>query len=297
MLTKQSTQLFNQLEKLVYTANPELLKYCKDGMTDWFLKVLLHYPTASELSKASVKYLSQIPYVTKERAGELIEQAKTSVASASDHTTAELITATVEQLMSLKQAIKRQTERMIETCSIPEVALLKSFPGIGDYSAIGLMLEIVSVTRFSSVKKLASYFGIHPVMKMSGDGSAKPRMSKQGRKEPRHILYMVTLVAIQTNPLIKEIYQERLKKGMAKMAAMGYCMHKILRIIYGMLKHNKPFDPKIDKKNREKKVKEKTQVRKDKNRRYQDYDPQAPISRRQYKKRMEQKESQSVVNT
>ena len=30
------------------------------------------------------------------------------------------------------------------------------------------------------------------------------------------------------------------------MAALGICMHKILRIIYGMLKHDKPFDPQID---------------------------------------------------
>jgi len=297
MLTKQSSQLLNQLETLIYTANPEMLRYWKDGVADWFLKVLLDYPTALELSKANVKSLSKIPYVTKERAGELIEQAKTSVASASDHITAELIKATVAQLMSLKQAIKKQEELMIKRCSIPEVALLKSFIGIGDYSAIGLMLEIVSVERFSSVKKLASYFGIHPVLKMSGDGSAKPRMSKQGRKEPRQILYMVALVAVQKNPLIKQIYQKRLQKGMSKMAAIGYCMHKILRIIYGMLKHNKPFDPKIDEQNREKQVKEKTIVRKDKNRRYQDYDPKAPISRRQHKKRMEQKESQSVVNT
>jgi transposase len=297
MLTKQSSQLLNQLETLIYTANPEILRYCKDGMADWFLKTLLRYPTALELSKTNVKSLSQIPYVTKERAGELIAQAKTSVASASDDITAQLITATVEQLMSLKQAIKRQTELMIKKCSIPEIALLKSFTGISDYSAIGLMLEIVSVKRFSSAKKLASYFGIHPVMKTSGDGSSKPRMSKQGRKEPRQILFMVTLAAIQKNSLIKDIYQERLKKGMSKMAAIGYCMHKILRIIYGMLKHNKSFDPEIDKKNRQKKVNEKPIVRRDKNRRYQDYDPQAPISRRQHKKRMEQKESQSVNNT
>ena len=55
------------------------------------------------------------------------------------------------------------------------------------------------------------YFGIHPVLKMSGDGSAKPRMSKQGRKEPRQILYMVALAAVQKNTLIKQIYQKRLQ--------------------------------------------------------------------------------------
>ncbi|GAH13713.1 unnamed protein product, partial [marine sediment metagenome] len=41
MLTKQSTQLFNQLEPLLYSANPELLTYCKNGVPGWVLKLLL----------------------------------------------------------------------------------------------------------------------------------------------------------------------------------------------------------------------------------------------------------------
>jgi len=41
---------------------------------------------------------------------------------------------------------------------------------------------------------------------------------------------------------------------MEKMAAIGLCMHKILRIIYGMLKHNRAFDPEIDWKNRGKRL-------------------------------------------
>jgi hypothetical protein len=32
MLTKQSTQFLNQIESLIYSANPELLVYCKNGM-------------------------------------------------------------------------------------------------------------------------------------------------------------------------------------------------------------------------------------------------------------------------
>ena len=77
------------------------------------------------------------------------------------------------------------------------------------------------------------------------------------------------------------------------MDAIGVCMHKILRIIYGMLKNNSPFDPEIDRKNREKSsAKEKTDA-KDSKRRYQEIDVSAPISRRQNKKRKEREQSQS----
>jgi len=37
---------------------------------------------------------------------------------------------------------------------------------------------------------------------------------------------MLTLSAIQRNPIIKEIYEERTSKGMEKMAAIGLCRNK-----------------------------------------------------------------------
>ena len=118
-------------------------------------------------------------------------------------------------------------------------------------------------------------------------------MSKQGRANPRKILYTVALSAIEHNPTIKSLYQFQLQQGKHKMDAIGVCMHKILRIIYGMLKNNTPFDPEIDRKNREKSVQKRKSTKENKIRRYQDYDPNAPISRRQKIKRMEPEQSQS----
>ena len=297
MLTKQKTQLFNQLESLVYTANPDVLTYCKDGVPEWVLKLLARYPTADKLSKAKVSSVAKIPYISSAKAKELVTNAKKSIASATDKTTAQLIIAIVRQILHLKETIKAQTKIMAKECSLSGVDLLKTFVGISDFSAIGLMLEIQTEERFSSVKKLASFFGLHPVFKISGDGSSGFHMSKKGRKEPRHILFMVALSAIQSNPLIHDIYLEHVQKGMNKMAAIGACMHKILRIIYGMLKHNRAFDPEIDRQNREKTSRKEKLAFKDKNRRYQNFDPKAPISRRQKIKRKEQEQSHSDNNT
>ena len=296
MLTKQSTQLLNQLESLVYNANPEILTYCKDGCPQWVLKLLTSYPTALRLSRAKVKVLARIPYISLDRAKQLIATAKKSVASASDKITEQLIVATVKQIVHLKKTIKVQSEVLANECQIPEVALLKTFTGIGDYSAIGLMLQIQSVNRFLTSKKLSSFFGIHPEYKKSGDGTYRYRMSKKGRKEGRRILFIVAMSAIQSNPLIRDVYQQAVERGMEKMSAMGLCMHKILRILYGMLKHNKAFDPQIDLKNRQKKPPQKRKISQDKNRRYQNFDSKAPISRRQKMRRKERKQSQNVNN-
>ena len=91
MLTKQSTQLFNQLEPLIYSANPELLAYCKNGVPRWILKLLARYPTASKLSKAKVVSVARIPYISSARAQELVINAKNSVASSTDEIAAQLI--------------------------------------------------------------------------------------------------------------------------------------------------------------------------------------------------------------
>jgi transposase len=295
MLTKQNTQLLNQLESLVYNANPEILIYCKDGTPQWVLKLLTSYPTALRLSRAKVKSLARIPYVSVQRAKQLIAAAKKSVASANDQVTEQLIVATVKQILHLKKIIDAQTQILTRQCDIPEVQLLKTFIGIGDYSAIGLMLQIQSVNRFMTSKKISSFFGIHPAYKKSGDGTCKYRMSKKGRKEGRRILFIVAMSAIQSNPLIRDVYQQAVERGMEKMAAMGLCMHKILRIVYGMLKHNQAFDPQIDLKNRHKTPPRQGKAGQDKNRRYQDFDSNAPISRRQKMKRKERKQSQNAV--
>jgi hypothetical protein len=270
--------------------------YCKDGTPQWVLKLLTRYPTALRLSKAKAKSVARIPYVSRQRAQQLVATAKKSVASADDEVTEQLIMATVKQILDLNNTIKAQTKILTDKCAVPEVELLKTFIGISDYSAIGLMLEIQSVQRFLSSKKIASFFGIHPAYKKSGDGTWKYRMSKKGRKEPRRILFMVAMSAIKSNPLIRDVYQQAVERGMKKKAAVGLCMHKILRIIYGMLKHNKAFDPEIDRKNRQKKPLRQRRVRQDKDRRYQDFDSKAPISRRQKMKRKERKQSQNVSN-
>jgi len=288
LFTKQKTQLLNHLNSLLYTANPEILTFCRNGIRLWTLLLLEKYPTALRISKAKVTSLSKIPYLSKFRAEEIIENAKQSIASANDEITEETIVMLVKQIISLKKIISRQIKLLDSNINLPdEVKLLKSFNGIGTYSAVGLLIEIISVDRFSSSKKLASFFGIHPIFKVSGDGKSGFRMSKKGRKEPRNILFNVTRYSIAHNPFIKDIYKNHLSKGMSKLAAMGAIMHKILRIIYGMLRNNTPFDAKIDidYRNKTKVIKISKIINVD--RRFQNHDSKAPISKRQNKLRRE----------
>ena len=298
MLTKQRTQFLNQFKGLLYSSNPELLRYCQTETPAWILKLVIQYPSAASLKKAKAKTVAKIPFVSMNKAQQLVADAKRSVASSTDMATEELVVAMARQITHLNNTIDEQTHRMIKHCDVPEIDLIKTFPGISDKSAIGLFIEIQTIKRFASAKKLASFFGVHPVYKISGDGVGGIKMSKQGRKQPRHILYMVALAALRCNPLIKHIYEKHQKNGKHNIAAIGIIKHKIFPTIYGKLKNNNPIDPRIDIANGHRSMSEtKPTPGKYPNRRFQNYDSKAPISRRQKKKRLEQDESHSVNDT
>jgi len=295
MLTKQCGQLLNHLNSLMYSACPELLHYFQTGVPDWILKLLGQYSGSAKLKRAHIKSVAKIPYVTPKRAQQLVAEVKNSVASAIDPAIEQLIIATARQILHMRKTIADQTKQLVDQCNLPEVELLKSFPGISNASAVGLLIEIQTVKRFANVKKLASFFGIHPVYKISGDGIGGIKMSKQGRKAPRQILDMITLSAIQHSPLIRQVYEKHLEQRTHRMAALGICMHKILRIVYGILKHNKPYDPQVDVANQQRCIRvENAACEKGSHRRFQSYDVNAPISRRQRKKRLERERPHRV---
>lgn len=291
-LTKQKTKLLTQLEKLLYVANPEILVYCKDNVSQWVLKLLELCPTAKILAQTPAKKVAEIPYITESRAAELVANAKKSIASADDVLTEDTIRTIAAEILHLKNIIRKQIALLERETQLPEIELLKSFDAISTNSAIGLLIEMGPVERFPTVKHLSAYWGLHPTFKTSGDGISAVRMSKQGRKQARAILFMITMTAIVQNPLIRETYYRNLKKGKAKLDAMAVCMHKIARIVYGMLKNKTPFNPEIDRKNQARGVQKKTTTNLQRNRRHQQFDEKAPVSKRQYKKRKEQKASQ-----
>lgn len=293
MQKAQRTQTINQLETILYCANPILMRYKKGNLPRWLLELIIRCPTAEKLAKAKPESIAKIPYLKLSRARSLVAEAKQNIASATDRNAELLVRQIALQIKAYDQNIKTQMQLIEKELICPEIEILKSFKGIDTVSAIGLLLEIETIERFRTVKGFSCYFGLHPRFKQSGDKIIGVRMSKQGSKNMRKILFNIAKGAITFNPLITEVYERKLSEGMSKMAAIGVCMHKILRIIYGMLKNKQSFNSLIDKQNYEK-SKSKQQEKQhqessniQKNRRYQKFDESAPVSRKQTKKRKE----------
>ncbi len=234
------------LRQLLYDSNPGMLQYMQKHISAWMLAVLRKYPTAAKLSRANVKTLASIRYVTLERAEELISQAKRSIARDDELITELLIVQTIATMRDLDKHMQTLEQAILaEAAKHPEAALIDSISGIGPLSAAGLLIYIGNVSRFPDVKHLASYFGLHPVYKESGDGKTVSRMSKAGQGRPRSVLYMAVLSGIKNNPILRKTFHDAKSHGKNSMSALGICMHKLLRIVYGVLKSGKVFDVSI----------------------------------------------------
>ncbi len=290
LLKKTTTQLSNNLHSLLYTANPGVLVYCRKGIPGWVSSVLEKYPLASALAKARLATVASIKHVGPVKAEALIRHARSCVASTDDPDMAFTIKQMLLQIKSMSLSIstieKHLTAKWKDNS---EILLVSSVIGIGVMSAIGLILNIRDVRLFPSVKHLASYFGIHPKWKTSGDGEWGYHMSKIGRSQPRSILFMAAMSAVVHNPVIRKLYKKCRRKGMVGLAAIGVCMHKMLRIVYGILKTRQAFDPKIDSRNQQKSTLRvpgvSEQKYEEKLRRYQQAELDVPVSRRQAIKR------------
>lgn len=289
MMVKHKAQLLTQLEKYIYTVCPELLVYCRENTPQWILYLLEKYPTAEAIRKASPEQLQDISRISAQKAQQIKRKTEKSVSRVTDPVIERVVKEVVCEILNRDKKIKElKNELEKKAGDVSNVAILCTFMGIGVYSAVGLLIEIEDICRFDSSKKMCSFFGVHPVFKQSGDGIFSIKMSKQGSPEVRAILYMIASAALMYNPHIKSIYDKFRSKGMKHKQAMGVVMHKILRIVYGMLKNNMPYNPEYDKSRQIKSIeREKYNMSQKVRRQVGEIDENAPVSKRQVKKRRE----------
>jgi len=121
---------------------------------------------------------------------------------------------------------------------------LKSIVGIGNRTAILLIITTNGFKHFENAKQLSSYFGFAPTELSSGKsirGSRK--ISKMGNPLVREKLYMCSLQAFRSNKACSELYQRLIAKGKPKKLALIAVANKLLKIAYAIAKSGLPYDP------------------------------------------------------
>lgn len=300
-LIKQQTAKSNQLEKLLYQNFPEMLSFCKSGKPNWLLRMLCKYPTAVNVRKASIERLDAIKGITEKKASEIKALADKSVAKQSLALDQMIIKELAETILFYQHKINALKQVLIDSYMSDSVMLLKTIKGIGDWSAAALVLLLGDISRFNDTNQLVAFYGVHPRFKQSGDGKWGVKMSKQGDKHMRALLFVAANNVIIHNPYFSSLYKKYLAAGKKPKVAKGIIMHKLLRVIYGMLKTQTAFDPQVDEMNQKKFSASEIQQlpMSTAARRYQSVALNAPISRTNHKKRravLEHQESSKDPN-
>ncbi len=153
-----------------------------------------------------------------------------------------VVGALEKELLRLKREVRAHVkahEDLHRDCK-----LLQSVPGIGEITAWDILAEMPDVQEFESAQSVAAYAGLAPREQRSGSSVRKATtLSKRGNSRLRKAFYFPAVSAMQWNPLVKAHYERLREKGKPKMVALAACMRKLLMICYGVLKHQKPFDP------------------------------------------------------
>jgi len=159
----------------------------------------------------------------------------------SDNLDAQL-TLLKQQIEQVKRAIQQHLNQHPDLKRDKE--LLTSIPGIGDLTAGKLLAEFRAIHDFDDVRQLVAFAGLNPRQQQSGKSArGYTPISKQGRATLRAALYMPAIVAKNHAPCLQPRVERWQEAGLCPMEIVVAMMHKLLHLVYGVLKSGQPFDP------------------------------------------------------
>lgn len=123
--------------------------------------------------------------------------------------------------------------------------LITSIEGIGYYSALMIVAELGDISRFPDSDKVVSYCGLNPGVHQSGEHAQYSSITKTGPTSLRWILIEVAHSHLmhckdKTNCKLCQFYKKISRRRGPKIATVAMAA-KMIRIIYWMLKLNKPY--------------------------------------------------------
>jgi hypothetical protein len=302
-LQENCTEHKNGLQQLLYQYLPSLVPMIPKSWARYFLQILILHGSKRAIQMAAKQGFKQISRVPKGKAKQIHEALLEGIDL---NETPPLIVATLKskarKIQAIKEEIAELEKLLCQTAPVEkeQVKLLCSIKGMGETAATILLCFIEDIDRFDDASSIAAFFGVQPRLKSSGDGTVRIGMSKQGNGLVRRELYLLAFRTLGNDSYLKSIYTKHRQKGKVHDSALGVLMHKLIRMIYGILKSGTAYDPGVDQLNqvdprsKEEQVQD-TERKADPKRRFQSESMDAPLSNRQRRKRKKDQESQAAA--
>jgi transposase len=128
---------------------------------------------------------------------------------------------------------------------------LCAVPGISEITALELISEIgTDMTKWRSGKHFAAWLNLAPNTKITGGKVISSRMQRKKNQAGQSLRMACCSMTKSKLPLGDYARKMRAKTG--KKGGVVATAHKLARIIYSMIKEQKPYDPNLLVQSREK---------------------------------------------
>ena len=163
--------------------------------------------------------------------------------------TSKVVLASLERLIKSLKAEIAKLDAAIEAHVLKHtdlqksLRLLRSIDGVGRLVAVTILAEVPQISAFERARDVAAFAGLTPTLCQSGTSvRRRGAMTKEGSALLRKMLYMAALHAVKSQRnAFHRCYQSFVERGKSKMCALGAIMHKLIRVAFGVLKHDTPF--------------------------------------------------------
>jgi transposase len=160
----------------------------------------------------------------------------------------ESIKRTLKVLRAELREVEAVIGKLIETDKelILKFEILRSLGPIGLSTFLAVFAELPDVEDCADARGFAESAGGNSISKQSGTSLNVSGFNRGGRRHARSALWMVALMLLRKIPELDALYNRLRARGKSHKSALLACLHKLLMIIYGMLKHNKPYNTRDD---------------------------------------------------
>lgn len=153
----------------------------------------------------------------------------------------------LETLAALEER-KKELDRAIHAAFLDskEAQRLATIPGVGELTAVGLVAFLCPIERFATVKKVCSYVGLVPRSYQSGDRQYHGKLKRDSNALLRWLLVEASWTHRHRAPrgdVAKVARRISRRRGTGKGRVAG--AHKLLRIVYTILKEKRDFRPHV----------------------------------------------------
>jgi transposase len=236
---------------------PEYADHFSDLFGATSLQVLTAFPTADALGKVDIRRLTSLMEkasrgrLGRPQAEALKQSARSSLAWGTHPEQLALeIRFLVERLNLLLRQIEELEQRFAEFLPAQQ-ALLQSIPGIGAVWAPTILAELLPFFHPQlrhGAKKFVAAAGIDPKLRDSGAWAGKAKMSKRGSKYLRTAILQAaqTAVCCLHDPMLTAVYDRQVARGKHHHVALSHVAHKILHVIFSVLKNERPYTPMLN---------------------------------------------------